>query len=157
MEHKQLSVCCLTVRCLAQGAGKDILFENFLIPKVLGVRACHQTENIKTITGEHALGLENSVFVLYDEANNNNLSSSIDMLKSIITKDLSHEINPKGLVANTPLYTPLYTPLHLCQRCTKVYFSERSFFFPFFGVRHAVALPKHLCWSINVFLHPLGW
>lgn len=82
--------------CLAQGAGKDILFENFLIPKVLGVRACHQTENVKTITGEHALGLENSVFVLYDEANNNNLSSSIDMLKSIITKDLSHEINPKG-------------------------------------------------------------
>lgn len=60
------------------------------------MRACHQTENVKTITGEHALGLENSVFVLFDEANNNNLSSSIDMLKSIITKDLSHEINPKG-------------------------------------------------------------
>lgn len=86
----------LQIPTIWQGVGKDILFESFLIPKVLGVRACHQTEDVNTITGKHALGLENSVFVLFDEADKKNLRHSIDRLKSIMTKKGPHTINPKG-------------------------------------------------------------
>mmetsp|Transcript_35322 Transcript_35322/g.89192 ORF Transcript_35322/g.89192 Transcript_35322/m.89192 type:complete len:600 (-) Transcript_35322:987-2786(-) len=79
-----------------QGVGKDVVFEQFWMPRVLGYQVCHQTEDVETILGKHAKGLENSVFVLFDEANNRNLGGVLDRMKSIITKDSTHEINPKG-------------------------------------------------------------
>lgn len=47
---------------------------------MLGFQACHQTEDVETILGKHARGLENSVFVLVDEANKGNLESVIERL-----------------------------------------------------------------------------
>mmetsp|Transcript_35311 Transcript_35311/g.89149 ORF Transcript_35311/g.89149 Transcript_35311/m.89149 type:complete len:89 (-) Transcript_35311:760-1026(-) len=61
-----------------QGVGKDVLFEKLWMPRVLGYQVCHQTEDVNTILGKHANGLENSVFVLFDEANNRNLGSVLD-------------------------------------------------------------------------------
>ena len=65
------------------------MFESFYMPYVLGSWACHHTKDIKTILGDHAVGLENSVFVLIDEANKTNLGHSV-LNRCVVSHFIAH-------------------------------------------------------------------
>lgn len=76
-----------------QGVGKSILFENLIVPYVIGGRYCKTIDNIQTLKDKH-FGLSETLLLRFEEALFSGDKEAASMLKQKITGK-THIVNEK--------------------------------------------------------------